>query len=371
MIFSPRRAASIARKEARHIWRDPFTMTLALGLPTLMVMFFGYAIDFDVRDVSVEVFDHDGTRPSREVAAGFAASPYFQVRAGPVGGDPILALHRERAKAVVVIEPGFGRSVRGGEAASVQVLVDGADNAVAGVLSGYLEAMRPAVARRLGLPDPQAPARLESRFLFNPGLDSRWFVVPGLAVIVMGIIAVLLTALTVAKEWEVGSMELLLSTPVQPLEIVLGKLMPYMAMGVGALLFVYAAARLVFGVPFMGSHALFAVCALLYLAAMLSQGLVISVVTRQQQLAMQLALMTGLLPVQLLSGFVFPVQSMPAPFRLLAGILPARWFMDATRALFLKGSGSGEVARPMAALILLAAAFVTVAMRRFKKDLEP
>lgn len=371
MRFSPRRALSVARKEARHLFRDPFTLTLALGLPTLMVLFFGYAIDFDVREVSVEVFDRDGTRASRAVAQSFRGSDYFHVHDGPAGGDPALALSQERAKAAVVIERGFGRDVGAGGPAAVQVLVDGADNSTAGVLAGYLEALRPLAAARAGLPDPPAPAALVPRFLFNPGLDSRWFVVPGLAVIVMGMLAVLLTALTVAKEWEVGSMELLLSTPVQPLEIVLGKLAPYVALGVAALMFVYVVARVIFGVPFLGSHALFALLTLLYLAAMLSQGLVISVVTRQQQLAMQLALMSGLLPVQLLSGFVFPVQSMPAPFRVMTGLIPARWFMEATRALFLKGSGSGEVARPMVALLLLSALFVTVAMKRFKKDLEP
>lgn len=369
MSLSARRALSVARKEARHVRRDYFTLVLALGLPTLMVLFFGYAIDFDVREVSVEVFDRDGTPASRAVAQAFAGSDYFREHYGT--GDPALALSRERAKAAVVIERGFGRSVRAGGPAKVQVLVDGADNSTAGVLVGYLEALRPAVARRVDLPDPPPPASLSTRFLFNPGLDSRWFVVPGLAVIVMGMLAVLLTALTVAREWEVGSMELLLSTPVQPLEIVLGKLAPYVVLGVAALVFVYFVARLIFGVPFLGSHALFALLTLLYLAAMLSQGLVISVVTRQQQLAMQLALMSGLLPVQLLSGFVFPVQSMPAPFRLLTALIPARWFMEATRALFLKGSGSGEVARPMIALLLLSALFVTVAMRRFKKDLEP
>jgi ABC-2 type transport system permease protein len=207
--------------------------------------------------------------------------------------------------------------------------------------------------------------------LFNPELNSKWFIVPGIFVIVVGLISSLLTALTVAREWENGSMELLLSTPVRPMEIILGKIAPYLALSLAGVALVYGMARMVFGVPFMGSHLLFFLATGLFLAAAMAQGLVISVVTRQQQIAFQLVMNTGLLPIQLLSGFIFPVESMALPFQFLTGVIPARWYMTVTRALFLRAPSLAMIAPSLAALAALAAAFVALAWRKFKTDLEP
>ena len=212
---------------------------------------------------------------------------------------------------------------------------------------------------------------LRTRFLFNPELNSRWFIVTGLFVVAVGVLSILLTALTVAREWETGSMELLLSTPVRPLEIILGKLAPYMGLCLGAVALVYAAARLAFGVPFRGNHLVFLLACVLFLACTLAQGLLISVVTRQQQLAMQLSNITGLLPATLLSGFIFPVESMPLFFRVLTSLLPPRWFIDCCRGIFLKGAGLRELAVPLGALTLIATGLILLATKKFKRDLEP
>lgn len=364
------RALSIARKELHHIQRDPVTLAASLGLPVILVCFFGFVIDLNVRDVGIVVADGDNTRSSRELVRLFDGSGYFHTTPIESAGAASKALGDERAKAALIIDQGFERDLRAGRPVSAQVLLDGADNGYAGTVAAYLGGLQRAARRRL-VGEAPAPAVLRTRFLFNPELNSRWFIVPGIFVIVVGLISSLLTALTVAREWENGSMELLMSTPVRPLEIILGKIGPYLVLSLVGVALVYGLARLVFGVPFEGSHLLFFLATGLFLAATMAQGLVISVVTRQQQLAFQMAMNTGMLPIQLLSGFIFPVESMPRFFQAITVILPARWYMTVSRALFLKAPDLAMLARPLGALTVLSFLFVVFALRKFKMDLEP
>ena len=367
--FNLHRAYSIARKEVMHVLRDPFTLTLALGLPVLLVTFFGYAIDFEVRNISLAVSDRDNGPAARRLKEAFTASGYFRL-AEPGPGGPVAMLDSGRASAALFIEPDFSKKIQGGSPAEVQFVLDGSDNSKTAAVAGYLPGIRRAVQARLTGAPPREPLSLATRFLYNPELNSRWFTVPGLAAIIIGLLAILLTALTVAREWENGSMELLLSTPVRPLEIIVGKLAPYGALVLAGVFFVYLVSRLVFGVPFEGSLLLYLAACLLFVTAALSQGLVISVITRQQQVAMQLSMLSGLLPSLLLSGFIFPVESMPAFFQYLTMLLPPRWFMAAVRGITLKGADLGELAVPFLALGLLSAAMLALALKKFKTDLE-
>lgn len=365
------RALSIARKEIRHIVRDPFTLGLALGLPVVLVTIFGFAIDLNVRDVSLSVADRDQSRASRELAGLFDKSGYFKRVDAPPPGALTQPLDSENAKAVLVIEPGFARDAAAGRAARAQVLLDGSDNSVAGTIAGYIRKVERTARERIGGKAPREKIELSPRFLFNPELNSQWFILPGLAVVVVGIFSVLLTSLTVAREWENGSMELLLSTPVRAGEIILGKLGPYVVLNLLSVAFVYLVARLAFGIPFRGSHLIFLLSSLLFLMATLSQGLLISVTVRQQQLAMQFAIMSGMLPSLMLSGFIFPIESMPLFFRAFTSILSARWFMIVSRGLFLKGAGLEALAVPLLAISLIACVMAGNAIRKFKMDLEP
>jgi ABC-2 type transport system permease protein len=370
--FDLGRAMSIARKEAHHILRDPVTMAAALGLPVMLVCFFGFVIDLNVRDVGLLVADGDNSRASRELVDLFGASGYFKIARAASPEEATAALGDERAKAALIIDPQFERDVRAGKPVSAQVLLDGADNSYAATVSAYIGGIQNMAARRLLVAPPApAPAAVRTRYLFNPELNSKWFVVPGVLVIVVGLISTLLTALTVAREWENGSMELLLATPVQPLEIIFGKIAPYMVLSLGGVALVYVFARLVFGVPFLGSHLVFLVATLLFLAATMSQGLVISVVTRQQQLAFQLAMNTGMLPIQMLSGFIFPVESMTPFWRGVTAIIPARWYMTIVRSLFLRAPDLRMLAFPLTVLAAMSAGFVLFAWKKFKTDLEP
>lgn len=366
-----RSAGAVASKEVRHILRDPFTIAFALGVPVLLVSFFGFVIDFNYRDVALVLEDRDKSLFSRRLAEAFSSSGYFLLKPPTASAAVAADLERDRASGVLVIEPGFGKKAASGLAAEVQVLVDGADNSKAGVLLGYLETVAAIASRNLYGRGPPPSPDVRTRFLFNPELNSRWFVVPGLTAVIIGLLSVLLTALTVAREWENGSMELLLSTPVRPIEIVLGKMAPYVALALGAMAAVWILARIVFGLPFAGSRLLYVASCLVFIVTSLSQGLLISVLTRQQQIAMQFSIMSSLLPSMLLSGFIFPIESMPAFFHYFTAILPVRWFMVVSRGIFLKGAGPVELAGPLAAMLLLAAAMVALANGNFKKDLEP
>ena len=369
MQFNMHRAYSVARKEVMHILRDPFTLALALGLPVMLVTFFGYAIDFEVKDITLAVSDRDNGQSARRLKEIFSSSGYFRlVEPGPAG--PVEMLDSGKAAAALFIEPDFSKKIKGGGAAQAQVILDGSDNSKAAAVMGYLPGILRAAQGRVAGAAVHEPFQVETRFLYNPELNSRWFTVPGLAAIIIGLLAILLTALTVAREWENGSMELLLSTPVRPLEIMIGKLAPYGILVLAGVFFVYLVSRLVFGVPFAGSHLLYLAACLLYVTAALSQGLVISVVTRQQQLAMQFSMISGLLPSMLLSGFIFPVESMPAFFQYLTMLLPPRWFMAAARGIIIKGADIRELAVPFLALGLLSAGMLALALKKFKTDLE-
>lgn len=369
--FNLDRALAVARKEVRHILRDPFTLALALGLPLILVVIFGVAIDFDIKNVTIAVDDRDQSASSRELVQIFDNTGAFDPEPVQPGATPESLLRSERYKAVVIVEPGFERDILKQGKAQAQVLLDGADNTTAGTILSYLGGIQDSASRKLAQSQNPAPATIATRFLYNPELNTQWFIVPGLTVVIIAIISILLTALTVAREWENGSMELLLSTPVRPLELIVGKLAPYTVVGMLAVLFIYLAARIGFGVPFRGNHLVFLFGCFLFLSAYLAQGLLISVLTRKQQISMQFAIISGLLPSILLSGFVFPIESMPEFFHYLTGVFPARWFMAISRDLFLRGTDLDALGTPFIALLLLNAVLLTLAVKRFKKDLEP
>jgi len=365
------RTSAIARKEFYHIFRDPFTLGMALALPVFLVTVFGIAIEFNVKNIPLAVQDSDKTQASRELIETFGSSDYFQILPATSPAEATRWLNSDRARAALIIPPQFEKDLIASQSVETQVIVDGADNSTIGPVLGYLGSIQMRASSRLtGINTPPKVA-LQTRFLYNPELNSQWFVVPGLTSVVMGILAILLTSMTVAREWENGSMELLLSTPVTPIEIVLGKLTPYAILGFSAVSFVYVIARVGFQVPFMGNLLVFTLGTLLFLSATLAQGLLISVTTRKQQMAMQIAMMSGLLPSLLLSGFIFPIENMPMFFQVLTGILPARWYMEISRGTFLKGATLSELRSPFIFLIFINLVLITVSSKKFKKDLEP
>lgn len=371
-MFVLRRAIAIAKKEVFHIIRDPFTLGAAIGLPIFMVVIFGLAIEFNVKNIPLAVSDADQTQTSQELVETFFSSDYFIVHYASSPDEAINQLTNGDARAVLVIPPYFQRDLfanRGG--GEVQILLDGSDSSTVVPILGYINSIETLASTRIADFQSDLPYELRTRYLFNPELNSRWFVIPGLNVVVMGILSILLTALTVAREYESGSMELLMSTPVQPLEIIVGKLAPYGALGLIAIGLIYFIARVFFGVPFIGSHIVFIIGVMLFLVAYLAQGLLISVITRNQLLALQFAVMTGLLPTQLLSGFIFPIESMPQVMQYFTAILPARWFMQISRDTFLQGTSFTQLWLPFLSLAIFCSIIITLGVRSFKRNVEP
>lgn len=378
MNFSWRRARSIAYKEYKHIRRDPFTLAVTLILPLLFVGLFGFVIDLDYKNLRVYVRDNDQTSVSRRFLQEVASSGYFKLL--PVHGQLELerALMRNDSPAHMIIRQGFGRNIRNAQPGQVQLLADGTDNVQAGIMGTYIQGALQQAAAVFAKENPDissvsAPAgeRIRSRFLFNPELNSRWFIVPALSTIIIGFLAIVLTALTVAKEWENGSMELLLSTPVRPAEIVLGKLMPYFLLTFVDVLAVFVLALYVFRIPFLGSFALYMTACGVYITGGLALGLLISVVTRQQQAAIQFAFAAGLLPSFIFSGFIFPIENMPLFFQYFTALFPQRWFLLISRTVFLSDAAPAVLGGALLAIVAFAAVMILLAVHKFKTDVEP
>lgn len=377
-----RRVALMARKETRHIMRDARTMYLAFGIPLVLLAIFGYALSMDIDDIRMLAIDHDQTAESRELIDSFSRTGFFLVVDRPLDDHGLLTAFRtNRARVGLIIPRGYAKALSRGEPIKVQFIVDGTDANVAAVAMGYAGALvqsrtldlAMATLSQQGLASAgkiKPPLVVKSRNWFNPDLKSQWYMVPGLVAVIMAMMSAILMALTVAREWERGTMEQLLVTPARPVEILMGKLLPYYVIGLGQLTLVIIAGVLLFSVPIKGSLLLLYVLSSIFLIGGLSQGMLISVITRQQQLAMQFSILSSMLPAMLLSGFMAPIASMPHIIQLITYVIPARYFLTITRGLFLKGVGL-EVVWPQAlALVLFASVMMILAIRKFKTRLD-
>ncbi|MFH2005767.1 MAG: ABC transporter permease [bacterium] len=365
------RTLAIAHKEVVHIQRDPQILVFALGMPVVLIFLFGYAVSFDIERVPLVLVDQDRTAQSRALVDKFTASNTFRVVAYRKNAEDVETLFRSGvAKAALVIPPGFGRQLRRGEEAKAQLLLDGADNTSASIALGYanavsLSASREHLEKIVGKIELPLEARV--RVFFNPQLKSSVFLVPGLMVVILVMIAVMLTSLTVAREYERGSMEQLFATPVGRVEVILGKLTPYFFIGLVQVLLVLALGVTFFDVPVRGSLLLLFVVSSVFLLAMLMQGLLISVVTRNQMVASMAAMITTFMPALLLSGFVFPVENMPWVLRGVAAVLPAQYYVRALRAILLRGNGLEVIWLDVLALAGFFLLLLVVATKKFRR----
>jgi ABC-2 type transport system permease protein len=337
-----------------------------------MLFIFGYGFGFDLDRIPIAVADRDLSESSRALARAFTASGEFERVADVAPGGAEALFRRGEALAAVVIPRGYAEDLARGRATDVQLLVDGADTVVANQVLSKADAVVRSELRRMGGPEaarlaPPIQAKVWTRY--NPEARSAIFMVPGLAVYLLAISAVLLTALTVAGEWERGSMEQLFASPVGRLEIVLGKLLPYLVLGLVEFQLVLAFGVTAFDLPIRGSGPILAVAGVLFLVGMLGQGLLISVVTRNQLVATQAGALSALLPSLLLSGMVFPLENMPLPLQALSRIIPARYLLHALRGILLKGNGLAEVWPDLVALAIFAVAIIGLSTARFKRRL--
>ncbi len=367
------RLLAIARKEAIQLRRDTRSLILAFILPLFMVLFFGYAISWDVKDIRLAVWDQSVTRGSRELAEAFESSGYFSIVSRPSSyQEAEAALSSASVRGVLVIPAGFEHDLNAGEQAEIQLLLDGSDANTATIASNYAEAIVARHSTKILFQGRSLPggAAGETRIWYNETLASRNMIVPGLVAVIMSIIAAMLTSLTIAREWERGTMEQLASTPVRAVEIVLGKLLPYLLIGFFDVAVVVTVGFVVFQVPFHGSVLLLAGMSLLFLVGALGVGIFISSVADSQIFAMQAAMVATYLPALLLSGFLFDIAGMPLVLKGITFLVPARYFVVVTRGVLLKGVGA-EVLWPQAVFMLaFAVVGLTLATKVFRKEIK-
>ncbi len=346
--MSLRRTRAVFLKELRHILRDGRSLGLALAMPALMLLLYGFALSLDVDHIPILILDKDGTQASRNLAREFTGSRFFDL----VG---MASDYRAVEKAVdrndvllgVVIPYNFGQDVAEGRTASVQLLVDGSDSNTSAIATGYAEsvvqafsmAARVDILNRRGIKPPGPAVATDARVWYNSSLQSKNFVVPGLIAIILMILTGQLTTLTIAREWEMGTMEQLLSTPLRPSEMAIGKMAAYFTVGIADAAMSFIAGVTIFNVPFRGSLLVLAFSTLVFLCGAMFWGVFISAGARSQVQAYQLGMLTTFLPGFLLSGFVFAIDTMPAWIQVISVIVPSRYFVTILKALFLKGVG--------------------------------
>jgi ABC-2 type transport system permease protein len=343
--MSLRKIVAIAVKELRQASRDPLSLAMLLGLPTMMLILYGYAINFDVRHVPLAVEDRDKSAPSRELVASFLNSTYFDLVSDlPAGADLGRLTERRIARAVLVIPEGHARALAEGRTAPVQLVLDGADANTASTILGYASSLVAGANVSLLAADPAAtlppPTGIdyEPRVWFNPDLKSTQFLVPGLIGFILMLTAVLSTALSVVREKERGTMEQLRVTSLRPSELIVGKTLPYLGISLIATGVIILAARFLFGVRVQGSYLDLFVATLVYLVGALGFGLLVSSLADTQAMAFQIGTVTSMLPAIFLSGFIFPIPSMPAVVQGITYLVPNRYFLVVLRGVILKGA---------------------------------
>jgi len=364
------RILPLLKKETLHILRDPRSLYLALGLPIMLLILFGFAITFDVKNVPVGAVDLDGTVLSRDFFSRLQASQYFDIKFFKTSSAGVERyLDRGEVRFVLVLPSGFSRDLSTGKDSGLQLLVDGSDSNSAQVALGYMAGLVQTFSANIS-PLYLPPFQIEPRVWYNPQLRSTNFVVPGLIAVLMMVIAAMMTSLTVSREWEMGTMEQLISTPIRPFEMILGKLFPYYVLGLIQTIFVILIGQVLFGVPFRGNLFFLFFVSSLFLICGLGIGLFISTVSKSQQLSFMMSLILTLLPAFLLSGFLFPVASMPRLIRAAANFFPAKYFLTVLRGIFLKGTGLAVHWQEVGALFVFAVIIVFACAKKFKLSLE-
>jgi len=371
-----RRTKAIARKEFLHILRDSRSLIMALAMPFLLLLLFGYALTLDVDQIPTVVFDRDQSPQSRELLAQFQGSRFFEIL-GSVRDYASIeqGIDRNTVLLGIVVPPNYSRNLNADHEAAVQVLIDGSDSNTASIALGYVQAVVQGYGSRLQV-DAQIrktgvslkPA-LEPRVrvLYNTDLKSKNYIVPGLIAVVLMIISALLTSLTIAREWETGTMEQLLSTPIRPTELVLGKLSAYFVLGLADLLIALVIGVIIYGVPLRGNGLFLFLTSCIFLFGSLCWGIFVSAAARSQLLAYQLGAITSFLPAFLLSGFVYAIENMPPLIQAVTYIFPARYFITILKGIFLKGIALRVLWIEVAFLSLYSAVVFIIATRKLRQ----
>ncbi len=375
------RILPIMKKEFIEVWRDRRSLGFVLAMPVMMLFLYGYGISSDVKRVPIVVYDRDGTPSARELIRRFTSTDYFVVAAEVDSlRDLRHRIDRGEAKVGLVIPEDFNRNLGAGQPAPIQFVVDGSDSNTAGIAIGNIAAiskgleLSPRDLRPNALTTPQPelrlPIELRTWVWYNPELRSSNFLIPGLTAVILMMLAALLTSLTIAREWERGTMEGLIASPLHPHELMVGKILPYVVIGLVDVVLILLLAVFWFGVPLHGSLALLMVSSTIFLLGALGIGLFFSAATKNQQVSFQLSILATMLPALLLSGFFYPIENMPPILQAITTIVPARYFLVVIRGIFLKGVGVDVLWRELLFLSAFAVLMLVVSSAKFKKRLD-
>jgi ABC-2 type transport system permease protein len=376
--MSARRLRAMFVKELHHIVRDSRSLGLALFVPVMMLLLYGYALSLDVDRVSTLIYDQDNTQASHDLTDEFRGSKYFEIE-GVVANYAAIerAIDRNQVLMGVVIPRDYSKLIRSGHDAPVQLLLDGSDSNTASITLGYAETVvrsysfdvRAQMQNRRGGERAVPPVDARLRVWYNSSLESKNYVVPGLIAVILQIIAALLTSLTIAREWEMGTMEQLLSTPLRPAEMVLGKMLAYFVLGLADAVLAVLVGLFVFTVPLRGSIPLLALSVCVFLVGVLFWGIFVSAAAKTQLQAYQMGLLSSFLPAFLLSGFVYSIENMPPVIQVISRIIPARYVVTILKGIFLKGVGFRILWGELGFLALYATIIFLLAVRKVNQKL--
>jgi ABC-2 type transport system permease protein len=371
-----RRTRAVARKEFLHILRDSRSLVMALALPILMILLFGYALTLDVDRIPAVVYDSDLSPESRELIYRFQGSRYFSVLGATDSYRAIeQKINADECILGIVIPKDYSKDLLSGRAPQVQLLLDGSDSNTASIAQGYAATIIQSFAaelqsrarNRMGFGKAQAPIEARLRIWYNSQLKSKNYIVPGLIALILMIVGALLTSLTLAREWEMGTMEQLLSTALRPAEVALGKMSAYFVLGLVDMTLTIVIGVAVFDVPQHGSYLFLFATGCLFLIGSLFWGILISAMFRNQLFAYQVSMLTSFLPAFLLSGFVFAIENMPIPVQVVTHLFPTRYFVTILKGIFLRGVGMEVLFMEVGLLTVYAAVVFIIATKRLKQ----
>lgn len=372
-VLAHKRLIGMIRKETLQILRDPSSIAIAFVLPIIMLFLFGHGVSLDAKDVRIGFVLENQDSETSDVRAAFGQSIYFDLQHFQSIQEAEQALIAQRIDGIVWLRSDFSRHLLAGQSAAIGVIINGLDANQARITEGYIQGAWQTwlnhYGERRGLP-LAIPITVEQRIWFNPAVQSRFFLVPGLIAVIMTLIGTLLTALVVAREWERGTMETLLVTPIRIHELLLGKLIPYFILGMGGMLLTVAMAVSVFEVPLRGSFFILLAVSALFMLVALAMGLLISTLVKNQFVAGQIAIIVTYLPAFILSGFIFDINSMPTVIQWITHIVPARYFVAILQTVFLAGNVWQVILPNAAALILMAIGLLWIVRRKVSKHLE-
>ena len=367
-----RRLLALIRKEFRQLLRDRSNLLIGIGLPIALILIFGYGLSLDVRDARLAVALEDASPAARELIASLEGSSYIQTTVLRSAAEAHQLMDTHRVDAMVYIPADFARKRAAGHA-EVQLLMHGGDPMRANGIRNYVEQALANAAQKERDRQGVSQARgivVVDRMWFNAANNSTWYLVPGLIVLIMTLVGTFLTALVMAREWERGTLEALFVTPVHPVEILLAKIIPYFVVGLAGLGLCLVAARLLFGVPMQGSLLVLLAASMIYMIVSLSIGLLISAFTRNQFLSSQVAILASFMPAMMLSGFVFDLRNVPQAVQIAGYLLPATYFMDVVKTLFLAGTYWPSVLKNCGILMLYAIVLLALARAVTRKSLD-